>query len=94
MTSITIQALNKKLLIAILGISKSTLNRRMKYLKPEILLINPLYNENSQILRQDIFILICKDYGLSNEQIAERFINHFPNYNLVNIEKIRGMYGL
>lgn len=94
MTSIKIPVFDKQLLRAIIGISKSTLNRRMKYLNPTILLIDPRYNENSQILRKDIFILICDDFGFSRMDVAERIKNHFPHYQEIDIDELKRKMGL
>lgn len=94
MTTIIIPVFDKLLLRNIIGISKSTLNRRMKYLLPAILLIDPRYNEKSQILRKDIFILICDDFGFSRIDVAERIKNHFPYYHEIDIDELKRKMGL
>lgn len=89
------QPLTKKDLLLVLGVSKSTLNRRMKYLKPDILKIYPKYNERSKFIRKDIFIFICDDFGWDRQDILIRIKTYIPGYkefDLSTLSSITGIY--
>ena len=93
MTSASIP-FTKQMLISVLGISKSTLNRRTKYLMPNILKLQPNYNKASQILRKDIFILICDDFGWSRHDVLNRIKIVIPEYKDTDITIMEGIFGL
>jgi len=85
---------SKQMLRSVLGISKSTLNRRIKYLMSNILELQPNYNEASQILRKDIFILICDDFGWSRNDVLNRIKIFIPGYKDTDIMVMQGIFGL
>lgn len=82
------------MLRSVLDISKSTLNRRIKYLMPNIMELQPNYNGASQILRKDIFILICDDFGWSRNDVLNRIKIFIPEYKDTDIKVMQGIFGL
>lgn len=94
MTQIQFQPYTKALLAQILGIHKNTLANYLRRKKSKLLTIDPLYRDTDKRLHPDIFLFICKEHGVSKDEIARRFQLLFPNHEQVNIEKIKGIYGL
>lgn len=88
------QPLTKRDLILVLGVSKSTLNRRMKYLIPKILEIDPRYDENAQQIRKDVFILICDDFGWARETVLFRIKTFIPEYKEFDLYTLSGITGI
>ena len=88
------QLLTKQSLLLVLGVSKSTLNRRMKYLKPDILKIDPKYDENAQFIRKDVFIFICDDFGLDRQTVLFRIKTFIPEYKEFDLSTLSGITGI
>lgn len=91
---ITIQPYTKKLLAQILGISSKSLGRWLSVNKSKLLDRFPNYKITDKRLHPDVFKFICKEHGVSSDEIVERFKVLNPSYEQLSIEKIKGMYDL
>jgi hypothetical protein len=70
---------SKKHLCVVLGISRVTLNRKMKFLQPEIAKLFPYYHENDKLLSPKMFNWICDQIGPEKDERIEIIRNNFAS---------------
>lgn len=84
--------LKKEHLAGILNISRSTLNRRLNELLPDLLDEFPRYNIRSHIIPDQIFFWICKELGEDEETTKYKLVC-LLKINEGKIDKILKIWG-
>lgn len=94
MTNKISEPYTKEVLKAIMRMKKGKFISHMKTLEPELLAKFPRYNKRCSILPDNVFKWICEEYGLTIDEIIQRFMIFHGIENQIDIQRVYANFGM